>query len=334
MATPESIHNIIEKEYLNIRLSHSTELERRKEEIYSTIPGFKDIDNQVITASMDYARKLFGIEKGSEKHKEMADAYHHELLDLRLKKKELLKAHGYDYDYLDQTYTCTECLDTGYIDGVKCQCYKVKETQLLYGECIISNMFAVNNFDNLSRDYYTDEDLVHFDKAVTTSKNFIKNFNSDYRNLLFCGKVGTGKSFLSCCIAKELIDKGVSVIYFSSSELFRTISDYNYSKDREGLNSLMQTLYGCDLLVIDDLGSEFVNDFVRNQLFNLINERILRQKSIIISTNLSLDGIKENYSERIMSRFYEYFEILKLTVFKDIRLQMKLEKVNRERNEI
>ena len=325
MATPDNIHDIIEKEYLNIRLSHSYELEKRKKEIYAKIPGFKDIENQVITASMNYAKKLFEVKKGSDEHKKLTDAYHHEILELRLSKKKLLNEYGYAYDYLDPTYLCDECLDTGYIDGNKCQCYKKRETALLYGACSINKLFVNNNFNNLSRQYYTGEDLVRFDNAVTTSKNFIKNFNSDYRNLLFYGKVGTGKSFLSCCIAKELIDKGVSVIYFSSSELFRTISDYNYSKDREGLNNLYNTIYDCDLLVIDDLGSEFVNSFVQNQLFIIMNERILRQKSMIISTNLTLDGIVENYSERVLSRIYETFENLNLTVDKDIRLQKKLE---------
>lgn len=196
---------------------------------------------------------------------------------------------------------------------------------MLYDSCTIRELLKANNFTTLSRRFYTGEDLVKFDKAVETCKNFINNFNSDYRNLLFCGTVGTGKTFLSECVAKDLMDKGHSIIYYSASELFRIISAYTYAKDKEPLDSLMNVLYSCDLLIIDDLGTEFVNEFIRNQLFNIMNERRIRQKSIIISTNLTLESIRENYTDRVLSRIYETFEIIKLSTFKDIRLQKKLE---------
>lgn len=325
MGLADSSYDQIQRQYMNIRLRHSELLENRKNEIYSKIEGFKAIDEQIIDVSMDYSRELMKIKKGTPEHKALSDRYHNRLLDIKMLKKKLLTENGYPYDYLDPSYDCAYCRDTGAIDGEKCVCYKQKESQLLYGACSISELLKTNNFSTLSREYYTGEDLVHFDKAVETCKNFIKNFNSDYRNLLFYGTVGTGKSFLSCCISKELIDRGLSVVYYSSNELFRSISTYTYSKEKEGLTNLMSTLYGCDLLVIDDLGTEFVNEFIRNQLFNIINERLLRQKSIIISTNLPLEGIRENYTDRVLSRMYESFELIKLSTARDIRLQKKLE---------
>lgn len=319
----QSIYNSIKKQYLDIRLKHARELEDKKNHIRSSIPEFAEIENSIIDTSMDYSRKRMAVKTGSDEHKKLSEQYKSKLLELRMAKNKLLIQNGYNSDYLEEVFDCDKCLDTGFIDGQKCICYKLKEVQLVYGAYYIDNLLSTNNFSNLSRDYYTDEELVHFDKAVETCHNFINNFNSDYRNLLFYGKVGTGKSFLSGCIAKELIDKGLSVVYFSSNELFRAISDYTFSKDRQGADSLMSILYECDLLVIDDLGTEYVNDFIRNQLFNIINERILRQKSLIISTNLSLEGIRENYTDRVLSRLYDSFEIIKLSA-KDIRLQKKL----------
>lgn len=323
--SPQEIYNSINKEYADIRLKHSYELEQRKKQIYNLIPEYKNIEDQIITMSMDYSKKILGISRDSDTFKELKKDYQKSMLDIRLKKKQLLIDNNFPYDYLDPIYTCEECLDKGFIDGEKCRCYRQKEASMLYDSSNIKELLKVNNFNTLSRRFYTGDDLVKFDKAVETCKNFINNFNSDYRNLLFYGTVGTGKTFLSGCVAKELIDKGQSIIYYSSCELFRVISTYAYARDKENANNFMNGLYSCDLLIIDDLGTEFVNEFVRDQLLNILNERRIRQKSIIISTNLTLEQIRTNYTDRVLSRIYETFEIIRLSTFKDIRLQKKLE---------
>ena len=119
------------------------------------------------------------------------------------------------------------------------------------------------------------------------------------------GTVGTGKSFLTGCITKELIEKGCSVVYYSSIQLFQKISSYYYEKDKYPLNELYKLLFERDLLVIDDLGAELVNDFIRSQLFSILNERFLRQKSIVITSNLGYENLREKYQDRIFSRIYE-----------------------------
>ena len=325
MSIPANMHEKIIDQYTALKLKHSKELEERKRIIYQKVPGYEDLDRQVIDASMDYSRFLLSNGNNPELKSKKLDEYHDKLIDIKMSKKRLLENAGFPYDYLDNVYECDKCLDTGYVDGEQCICYKKKITNYLYDISSMKELLKTNNFSCLSYHYYKDEDLVHFKNAVETCKNYINNFNSDYRNILFYGTVGTGKSFLSCCIAKELIEKGLSVIYYSSNELFRNISDYTFGRDREALNSYLNLLYESDVCIIDDLGTEYVNDFVRNQLFNIVNERILRKKSIIISTNLSLEGIRSNYTDRILSRIYENFEFIRLTTFKDIRLQKKLE---------
>ena len=149
---------------------------------------------------------------------------------------------------------------------------------------------------------------------MSLSCNFIENFKQDYHNLLFYGTVGTGKSFLSGCIANELIQGGYSVIYFSALNFFERLAFYSFdAKEKAALHQFYEDIYGCDLLVIDDLGTETANAFVNSQLFACLNERQLRRKAMIISTNLNLGELQERYSDRIFSRLTSHFTFCKLT---------------------
>ncbi len=157
----------------------------------------------------------------------------------------------------------------------------------------------------------------------------MKSFHKDYRNLFFYGTVGTGKSFLSCCIAKELIDQGRLVIYFSASQLFEVLSKSTFDRDSaEAASGISDEICGCDLLIIDDLGTELTNAFVSSQLFSCLNSRHLRKKATIITTNLSLGELRDRYSDRIFSRITSNYDICKLTG-QDIRMQKKTSSANK-----
>ena len=173
------------------------------------------------------------------------------------------------------------------------------------------------------RDGSASEGLVRFQKAVIECRNFIKSFDTDYQNLFFYGTVGTGKSFLSGCVAKELIESGHSVIYFSAAGLFELLSrnlfDYKSREDSAGLH---EDLYGCDLLIIDDLGTEYTKNIAPSVLFSLLNGRHLNKKSTVISTNLSLEDIRNRYSDRVFSRITNQYHICKFTGI-DIRMLKK-----------
>lgn len=181
-------------------------------------------------------------------------------------------------------------------------------------------MLKRNNFSLLSYEYYEGEALALFRHAVETCHSFIKNFNSDYRNLFFYGTVGTGKSFLSGCVAKELMDQGYSVIYFGAAGLFDLLSKVSFNaKNRDERQNTYSDLYRCDLLIIDDLGTELTNQFTASQLFSLLNERHLGKKSTLISTNFSLAELRDRYSDRIFSRITSNFEVCRLAG-EDIRM--------------
>ena len=170
------------------------------------------------------------------------------------------------------------------MDGRKCHCFRQAEISLLYEQSNISQLLEKENFSTLSYDYYQGEDLTRFQSAAEASKKFTGNYDFDYRNLFFYGTVGTGKSFLSGCIAKEMIENGHSVIYFSAVRLFDTLSQISFDyKSRDELHGMHRDLYQCDLLIIDDLGMERSPEFALEQVFNVIDTRYRSKKPLIVN---------------------------------------------------
>ena len=310
-------YDIIRRDYENRQLHNRHELERRTAYVYSHIPDYQNLDDKVSSLSVAQGKKyLDGDEHAMNELKEM-------LSEISEKKAKLLTDAGLPADYLKPVYTCPDCQDTGYIGSEKCHCFKQAIITLLYEQSNLREMLQNENFQTLSYEYYEKEHLSRFQNAVITCQNFIKNFNSDYHNLFFYGTVGTGKSFLSNCVAKELIESGHSVIYFSASGLFELLSQYSFDyKNREDQKARYADLYQCDLLIIDDLGTELTNQFVNSQLFSLLNERHMGKNATIISTNLSLEELRNRYSDRIFSRITSHYEICKLTG-PDIRMYKK-----------
>ncbi len=318
MALSKEQYDSIIREYEERQTQNHRELIRRRERIYTLIPEYKKLEDEVASISVARAKQLLD-DPSADKND-----YHKRIAAIASQKRALLKEHGYDADYLEPGYTCTDCLDTGYINGEKCHCFRQMEITLLYEQSNIQEMIAKENFSTLSYEYYEGEDLTRFQNAVNVSKNFVTGFKNHYQNLFFYGTVGTGKSFLSGCIAKELLSQGCSVIYFSANGLFETLARYAFdTKSKDTLYNLNKDLYNCDLVIIDDLGTEVTNNFVSSQLFAILNERHLRQKATIISTNLSLEELRDRYSERVFSRITSNYSICKLTG-KDIRIQRKL----------
>lgn len=292
-------------------------LEERTAYVYSHVEGYEALCDSISSISVAQGKKLLSGDEGA------LSELRARLKDLTAKKAQLLSEAGFPEDYLTPVYSCNDCKDTGYVNGKKCHCFKQAVIELLYEQSGIRTMLAAENFSTLSYEFYEGEDLERFKNAVETSRKFIKNFNSGYHNLFFYGTVGTGKSFLSGCVAKELIENGHSVIYFSASGLFDTLSKYKFDyKNTENLHKIYEDLFQCDLLIIDDLGTEYTNNIINSELFSMINERHLQKKSTVISTNLSLEDFRNRYSDRIFSRITSNYDICKLTG-PDIRMYKK-----------
>ena len=310
------------KEYEQAQNRNRYIMDERRELVYSRIPEYAELENSISSISVSRAKLMLN---GDDTALNSLKA---SLKAISAQKKALLTTSGFPEDYLEPVYTCADCRDTGYIintDGTreKCHCFHNREIALLYEQSNIREMISKENFSTLSYEYYQGDDLERFKKCVKICQNFVQNFEQDYHNLFFYGTVGTGKSFLSGCIAKELLQTGQSVLYFSSTGLFDTLARYSFdAKAKETLYNFCKDLYTCDLVIIDDLGTEVTNSFVTSQLFSLLNERHLRQKSIIISTNLSLEELRDRYSDRVFSRITSNYTICKLTG-PDIRMYKK-----------
>ena len=258
--------------------------------------------------------------------------YLDEIDKITKQKEALLLQHGYPADYLKPVYECADCKDTGYIGTHKCHCFKKAIVDYLYTQSNLKDILDKENFSTCSLSYYSRNhidpltgrsSLESMETALNVCHNFVDTFSKEFHNILLYGDTGVGKTFLSHCIAKELMDSAYSVIYFTAAGLFDILAENTFGKRQNKDSDVFEHIYDCDLLIIDDLGTELPNSFTVSQLFICLNERILRQKSTIISTNLALDDIKTIYSERTFSRISSNYTILRITG-DDIRIQKKL----------
>lgn len=331
MALNNSQYDTIVRTYEQKQLQTRNALDKRHEIVYREIPEYKDLQLSISELSVRQARKLLeGDENALQELKVQLKA-------LSEKAAALLTSKGFPADYLEPIYDCPDCKDTGYIGNQKCHCFRKAVIDLLYTQSNLKDILQKENFDTFSFSYYSsnhtdpktgNSSLASIQKAHAVALEFVDTFGKDFRNLFLYGDTGIGKTFLSNCIAKELIDRSFSVIYLSSFELFDTLAKSKFDNDADA-GEMNEHIFDCDLLIIDDLGTELANSFTVSQLFLCLNERLLRGKSTIISTNLSLEALVEIYSERTFSRITSNYTMLKLTG-DDIRIKKKL--MNREEN--
>ena len=327
MALNNSQYDTIIRSYEQKQLHNRNILDKRYETAYARLPELKKIHQAISELSVKQARKLL---EGDDNALQELKA---QINTLSKQSKDLLASGGFPADYLEPVYDCTDCKDTGYIDNKKCHCFQKAVIDMLYTQSNLKHILQEENFDTFTFSYYSanhvdpktgSSSLANMQKAYMTARDFVDTFGKEFRNLFLYGDTGVGKTFLSNCIAKELIDKSHSVIYLSSFELFDTLAKSKFGKD-EAANQMNEHIFDCDLLIIDDLGTELTNSFTVSQLFLCLNERLLRRKSTIISTNLSLESLVDIYSERTFSRITSNYTMLKLTG-DDIRIKKKLMK--------
>lgn len=317
----------ISKLYDDIREKEKADQRKRKEEISFIVPEVLEIEKKIGKLSIELALTAM---KNIENKELQLNAIRNKLTNLRVEKSELLVSKGFPTDYLSIHYKCDKCKDTGFIGITKCQCYKKFLVQLYYKNSDLKDLLKKNNFDNFTFNYYSTQrsgneprsPRKNMEDILSKVTAYIKGFADTNENLLFMGNSGTGKTFLTNCIAKELIERGFLVIYRTSDDIIKNLKEikFNNNADMEDL------LVNCDLLIIDDLGTEQISDFSKTELFNLLNKKLLTHKKMIISTNLSLEDILKTYSERISSRLLGDFSVSKF-YGEDIRIMKNLSKL-------
>ena len=316
MSISKDIYRQLLREYDAKALKAARELSLRTQKIENELPELSKINSRIAEISVDTAVSALQGKTGDKK------ACKEERERLISRKKQILEDAGYTMADLMPVYECSKCKDTGYTAaGTECSCFKARIIDFLYDQSNIRDVLEKENFDTYSFKYYSqlplspdaqDSPLSLAKKAYDNAWDFVHHFRESSANLFITGGTGTGKTFLCNCIAREILNQGYSVIYLSSAKLFSSITDN------------VKELISCDLLIIDDLGTEFTNPFVQSAFFNCINERLLRRRHTVISTNYSIEQVKRVYSERVFSRITQKYTYIKLDG-NDIRIIRKLE---------
>lgn len=323
MGLSNSQYDAIMRIYNQRQFQNKREQDERVREVYERIPQVEALSDEITMFMAEAARKALWMDKTA------ADKLRREAADLRLQKAQFLRRGGYPENYLELHYQCPDCRDTGRIDGKKCHCFRRLEIELLYDQSNIKKILEQENFDTLTMEYYDrnriDEKtgMTVFDymtSVIAACKEFTEHFCEEKGSILFTGNAGCGKTFLSNCIAKELIDQCCSVVYLTATDMFDIFSrnKFNYENEEEAREKAGYIL-DCDLLIIDDLGTELINTFTASQLFYCVNDRLNSKKGTIISTNLPLNRLRDEFTERIVSRIMSEYLVFPL-IGEDIRL--------------
>lgn len=299
-------------EFLQKRLKAKQDRDFRLEEVTKRLPEIAELNDAIaeitpkliasITQSNDDSQSLYG-----------------EFLDLKGKRDSLLLENNIPPETIQEWFSCQKCKDTGfvYIKQIreKCNCFIKREIEIKYRQSGLKEKLKKENFKTFNLDYYTDipfpeeglSPLKNMEKTYKFCMEYAKDFDMMGHNLLFYGNPGLGKTFLSNCIAKELLEKNISVIYKTYNDLLYLIKSNMFSDSKVNIDELLSV----DFLIIDDLGAENTTDFAVEQLFYIINSRLLNAKKFLISTNLNLEALSNVYSKRLFSRIVGTSKIFK-----------------------
>lgn len=311
------------KEYEKKRDNAIIQADLRKESLYKANPKLSEIDNTLCKEAICISKLLL-----TSNSPELLEELDFKIANLKNQRATILKDLKIDESYFEPNFECKICQDTGYItDNINttmCNCLKQKLFNIAFNKSNISNL-KNDNFEHFNSTYYSndvDENKYfskispkqNIEKIKDICLNFIDKFDvPEEKNLLFTGNTGLGKSFLSSCIANELLKKGKTVLYQTAPVMLDTIVDYRFGKlKNKEFSNIGDDILNVDLLIIDDLGTESINSVKFSELFNVINTRILNSNKItktIISTNLSLQNLFATYDERIVSRIVGNYNI-------------------------
>lgn len=301
------------------------ENDERRKAFMAANPEYAELEREIAQTSIRLTRVMLSGQKDiTDTVAQIRDSN----LAMQQRQLAILRTQGCPDDYLQPKYHCPQCGDTGFIDGKMCACFKEILRKMAYEELNRTTPLELCSFQSFSLDFYPE-------KAQSSNLSprqimegvkrhcweYANSFTLQSANLLFQGGVGLGKTHLSLAIAGRVISKGYGVIYGSAQNFFNTIESEHFGRGEDKQYTL-DLLKGCDLLILDDIGTEFITQFTAAVFYDIINTRLLRLRPTIISTNLSIDGLKTRYDDRITSRISGNYTRVQF-FGNDIRIEVK-----------
>ena len=311
-----------------IRSDNQAEHQRRLSLVYARVPEIQRMDETMrrqmtelvrltISHPVDLKERLAALEKDN--------------LDIQMRRAELLVENGWPVEYLDDIYSCPKCRDSGVYEGGVCSCLEKLYNKELTKELGTLLQHGDESFERFDLNYYDAAPVGGVSPRETMTmvlgacRKFADNFPAVSANLLFQGGTGLGKTYLSACIARVVANKGYSVCYDSAAAALEAFEVQKFSRDAEAgeaANARVRRMLDCDLMILDDLGTEMISSISTSALYTLLNTRLVNGKKIIISTNCSDEELQKKYTPQIYSRIKGEFLRLPF-VGRDIRLIRK-----------
>lgn len=307
MAYSRDIYESAYKKLEQQRQLARQENEKRKSDFYLKFPRAKQIEKQLSSTAISVAKAVLNGSDTVEQLKKLKE----QNLALQNELSDLLKSQGLPHNYLETKFSCSNCNDEGYIDGKMCACLKNMLRKEAFNKLNQLSPLSLSTFESFSVEYYSDSPIrsggpspkKRMSDIFNFCKNYAANFSRCSQSLLMTGATGLGKTHLSLAIARVAINKGFGVIYGSTPNIVNKLEKERFRYNRtDDNNEAEQYLMDCDLLILDDLGTEFATSFSNAAIYNIINSRMMMDKPTIINTNLSLKELEKNYSERLVSR--------------------------------
>lgn len=319
MSYNNSVYKRIYDEYSKKYLIAREKADARARELRAKIPELAKIDKELSLVGLE----IFSASFSGGDYKSKLSEIKQKNIALQEKRAGLLIENGYPADYSDVKYECEKCKDSGFIENTMCSCMREALTLAGIENSGFASLIKEQSFENFSLDYYS-KNPKHLE-IMKRNLDFLTHYADAFdakssQSILLMGGTGLGKTHLSSALARRVIEKGNDVFYTGAIDLFSQFETQRFKSYSNEPNEFIERYFECDLLIIDDLGTEMINQFSVSTLYNLLNDRLSRRKPTIISTNLSTDDIQKKYTDRITSRMLGEYQVL-FFVGTDIRAQ-------------
>lgn len=301
----------------NRRMRAVSENEERIREINEKLPQIREVNEVLYNTSRELVSIISSGGKDVPERIEQLRQYN---LGAQAMSRKILAENGYPENYLDINYTCSKCSDTGYNGSRFCECFRTLCGKLFADELNKGSQLELSTFDSFSLSYYKDDNYFQMKRILEYARHYAGTFTPGSKSILMFGQTGLGKTHLSLAIAKQVLEKGYSVIYDSAINILRNIEKEHFSHEHS--SQMIDLVMDTDLLIMDDMGTEYETPFYNATVYNIINTRLNRGKPSIISTNLDFSGIERRYDKRVVSRIVSMYSCLEFKG-EDVRLQIR-----------